>query len=350
MVERIPWDEAEVADLLADPYNHQAHIAKYPHRTRKAIQIKRALLGVHERPLVARDENDAVLWDKQHGDVSWRELIEPLTAMQETLARASSSQDEARIVIPAEDWFPLACISDFHIGSWGISYRRLQEVTDLLLRLHERFGLRLAVLGDMLQMSIKLRNVLEIGDNALPTRVQMKALQSWVMELAPLILWSTHDNHSVEREEAVTGFSWYAEIFKDATIYHSGIGHTDLVVGDVEYKIASAHRFRGRSVNNPLASQMNYLRREAPDRDVVVAGDSHQPAIMHYVDGGKERVVANCGTLQTNSGYAKRYFSLFTSDAMPVIVFSPDHKRMATYFSLEEYSARSGLDIAERAA
>lgn len=335
------WTEQEIAQMCRAPYDYDAFCRAFPGRTRDAFQKKREKLGITRESL----PSPTMRWDKKEATVDWRDFLRPLENLQALADTAKESQDFARIEIDTDRDVPIAFISDWHMGSWGTSYRLLAQTTDQLLRLGEMAGLRIAVLGDMLQMSIKLRNVLEISDNILRPAEQLTMLKGWLTELAPLILWSTWDNHSVEREEAATGFSAYADLFRAHTIYHSGIGHTDLVVSENEYKIASSHYFRGRSTINPLASQMNYIRREAPDRDVVVAGDSHHPAIMQYFDAGKIRTVANCGSLQTNSGYAKRYFSLSTDPSMPIIVFGANSFHITPYFSIDHYCLANDLTV-----
>lgn len=281
-----------------------------------------------------------VFWNKKETDFHWTDVLAPLETMQEVAKAASGAQDYARIEIDAVLPVPVLFISDWHIGSWGISYQKVAEITQRIRDL----GLYVAVLGDMLQMSINLRNVLEVGDNLLSPRMQMLFLESWLEDIAPHILWSTYDNHSVMREEKVTGFSRYAELFKDKTIYHSGIGHVDLIVGDETYKIASAHKFRGNSYMNPTHGQSRYMRFEGIDRELTVAGDSHRPAMQTYTDGPMTRIAVNCGTLQLDSGYAKRHFSLNTHDWMPVVQFWPTRHLMVPFPSLEHYCATYGLD------
>jgi hypothetical protein len=341
-----PWSADEEAQLRDAPYDYSAFELRFPgQRTRKAFQVKRAMLGLAQgKALVPRDEDDAVLWDKNTDIATWDDYLVPMEGMQALGERASASQDHASIAIPSDRDIPIAFISDWHIGSWGVDARAIRQQTEKLCQLHDAHGLYVAVLGDMIEMAIRLRSVIEIGGNLLRPRDQMSFLKSWLGKMAPLILWSTWDNHAVQREEDLSGVSLYAELFKAVTIYHSGLGHTDLTVGDETYTIATSHRFRGRSQINPLAAQMNYIQREAPDREVAIAGDSHIPAIMQYVYGQKVRTVANCGTLQTNSGYSKRFFSLYASTAMPILVFSPDTHCVNAYHSIEHYERSLRLD------
>lgn len=343
---RTAWTPEEEARLLASPYNYEQFNLDNPNgRSRKAFQIKRGMMGIgvttQMRIRGGEDSSPRILWDKKDTpeSLSWEDYIAPMEAAQALHAEIGRSQDRASIIIESTSPTAIAFVSDWHIGSWGVGAAAIRDGTHRLLRLHRERGLYIAVLGDMLEMAIRLRSMAEINGNLLTPAQQIGFLKLWMREMAPAILWATWDNHAVQREEEVTGYSVYAEIFKDHTIYHSGLGHTDLTVGNETYLIATSHRFRGRSALNPLSGQMRYMQRESPDREVVVGGDSHQPAIMQYHDGGKTRTVANCGTLQTDSTYAKRHFSLHTSTAMPVLVFHPTQHIVVPYHSLDHYES-----------
>lgn len=296
--------------------------------------------------LYQREDNPVIEWDKKQSTFHWRDALPVAKAMQEMRRKMSTSQDRARIRVNATGVsVPILFLSDFHIGSWGTN---LEEVARLI-EIIKRYRINTAILGDMIQMSIKLRGVKEVSDNQFPPDQQIEIIESLLVDdLMPQILWGTWDNHSVKREEDAVGFSRYAEMLKKRTVYHSGIGHIDLEVGnDIEgfqtYKICSAHYFRGRSRYNPVYGQMTYMRFEGIDRELAVAGDSHKPAMHEYTDGEMDRIAINCGTLQKDSGYAKRYFSLDTHDWMPVVEFYPDRHLMVPYASLGKYLATKGL-------
>lgn len=254
----------------------------------------------------------------------------------------SGANDFPMFFIESDQPVPVLFIADWHVGSWGTDYAAIEETTAEI----ERLGLKVAVLGDMLQMSINMRSVLEVTDNLLTPREQMRWNQAWIERLHPYILWVTWDNHVVMREEKVTGYSWYAEMMKDKVVYSSGINHVDLLVGGADfetYRIASSHRFRGRSMYNALHGQQQYMRLEGQDREIAVAGDSHRPAAASYYDGPTKRAALNVGTTQTNSGYAKRFFSLYTHDDMPVIEFWPDVHAFQVYDNLAAYKRQLAL-------
>ena len=274
-----------------------------------------------------------MITDKKVGVFNWRDAVEHVQKGQSLFSQAKSSQDKATVKIVTDEPIYILALGDAHFGSWGTDYEVLKKVTDEILNTP---NLYVILLGDLLQMSIKLRGVLEVADNALPPKYQMLLLDSWLQEISHKVICSTWDNHAVMREENVTGYSKYAEIFERHHVYFNGIGHLDLQVGEQIYKIAVSHFFRGYSLENPCHGGMRYMRRMAQDREIAMAGDSHNPGVIKYIDGDRVRCVVNSGTAQTNSGYAKRFFSLHTSSAFPVIKLDPKTHEFTPYWNLNE--------------
>jgi hypothetical protein len=328
------------AYVLSPEFSVVGYAERWPHDDRpfESLTRHRRRYGVGGPVgLTPKSDDPKVSWNKSEIDFHWTDILGPLDELQQIAKRSSGAQDVATIRIKTDEPIPVVFISDYHIGSWGTSARDLYTN---ITRLRE-MGLRIAILGDMLQMSIRLRGVLEVSDNILPPRMQHLAWESLLDDLSHLILWGTWCNHAVQREEDATGFSYHAELFRERFVYHSGIGHIDLEVGTDDdyqtYRIASSHRFRGNTSASPLAGQKKYMRLQGIDRELAVAGDSHCPAMECYYDGPLARIALNCGSLQADSGYAKRYFSPYSHDDMPVVVFHPDEHVMVPYSSLDRY-------------
>lgn len=272
-----------------------------------------------------------VISDKQTGDFHWRDTLPHLKGLQEVVKKGKDSQDQARWTINA-DSITVVFVGDLHMGSWATDYDLLKEVTDEIIQTP---NLYVVLLGDLLQMSIKLRGVLEVSDNLLPPKWQMRFLESWLLEIKHKVIASTWDNHSVMREENATGFSQYANIFSKHVIYHDNIGHLDIQVKDQLYKLAVAHFFRGRTMYNPCHGQMRYMRMTANDREIAAAGDTHVPGILQYEEGGKHRIALNCGSIQ-NGGFGKRFFSLLNSPVFPCVRFSGIRKEASPFWNVKE--------------
>lgn len=279
-------------------------------------------------------KSQIVFDNKKVGEFSWRAAIPAMKQMQELRKTASWGQQEATIRIPEGDVIGLMQFGDQHIGAMGADYSLFLELTDIILNTP---NLYVALMGDEVEMAIKLRGVAEVCAQVLDPSMQAAFIESWIEEIAPKVLFSVWSNHSTEREEAATGNSIIKSILARKVVFFSGLGHVDLYVGEQLYKLAVTHKFKGATAMDPTAGCKKYMRFNYPEADVAMQGDIHQPKIEVIHDGGKQRVAATSGTLHIASGFAQRYFSLKTSTAFPVIAFWREKKQVVPFFTIEQY-------------
>jgi hypothetical protein len=319
------WTLDEIDDAHA--LSATEFLEKYPDRTFDALRIKRGRTqpSGYERSFVT---------DKVTSDFNWRDANKVIATMQDLKTTARLSQDTADIFIDTDKPICVFGLSDTHILSWGTDHTLFEQVTDEILNTD---GLYVALLGDLEQMSIKLRGVLEVMDNMLPPELQHRYIESWLDEIKHKVLFATWDNHAVMREENASGYSRFADIMKRNVIYFNGIGHPNIRVGDQTYKFAVTHRFRGRSLYNPCHGSMMYLIREGYDREIAMAGDSHVPGLQIFTHGATTKMALNAGSIQTNSGYAKRFFSLSTHPEFPGAVLFPSEHRFAPVWNVQDW-------------
>lgn len=295
--------------------------------------VKKHYYKHHNQRDIQQYKVENITTDKKEGKFSWREVTEPLQKLQTIFKGAKSSQDFAKFSIKTKEPICVVVLGDLHLGSWATDYNLFKQITDELVNTPNLYAI---LVGDLAQMSIKLRGVLEVSDNALPPKFQMMFLDDWLQEVKHKVICSTWDNHSVMREEVAVGYSKYAEIFSRHVIYHDNIGHTDIEVNGNVYKVAAAHFFRGRSELNPLHAHFKYMRFTGQDRDIVVAGDSHVPGMAEARISGRRRVAINCGSIQ-NGGYGKRFFSILNSPDFPCFQLSPNEYSVTPFWSVQEW-------------
>lgn len=227
----------------------------------------------------------------------------------------------------------LLALGDTHVASWGTDHRLLRNI---LKEIKETDGLYVALMGDLIQMSIKLRSVIEVSDNMLPPEQQAQFLEKMIEEIEGKIAFSSWCNHGVEREEKQSGISHIKYLLSRRAAYFNGIGEPDVQVGDQIYKFACSHKFRGSSIFDSTFGPKRYMRMEAPEREITLQADLHVPAVSHYWAGGMQRLAITGGTFQLSSGYAQRYFSLRTCPAMPCIVLHHDQHKFVPFWTLDE--------------
>lgn len=271
--------------------------------------------------------------DKKVGTFDWREANQAVSHMQKLKKDMSWSQDYATIPLgDGKQPVILMGFGDTHIGAYGCNYQEFERITDEIINTP---NLYVALMGDYLEMAIRMRGVLEVTSQVLTPEMQEAYLESWLNDIQHKVAFATWDNHAVMRQESQAGTSNVKNILSRRFVYHNGIGHSDLIVGKQTYKAAASHKFRGGSMFNRMHAQGRYVRQEANDRELVLMGDIHQPGFTYTQDGGQDRVYITGGTLHTNSGYVKRFFSIKTSPYFPCVVLHPDKHQMIPFLSVE---------------
>jgi hypothetical protein len=271
---------------------------------------------------------------KKTGELNIEEWLTWLEQGQALKKKASWSGVDGPIVL-GDGTSPqiLLMLGDTHISSWGTDHSLLRSA---LKEIKETEGLWVALMGDLIQMSIKMRSVLEVSDNMLPPEQQADFLEALLESIIDKIAFSSWDNHAVEREEKQSGISHIKNLLSRRSVYFNGIGHPDVKVGTQLYKLACSHKFTGNSMFDSTFGPKRYARMEAADREIILQADLHRPAISQYVEGGMERIAITNGSFQTNSGYAKRYFSLRTFPVMPCLVLHNDVHKAVPFWNLDD--------------
>jgi hypothetical protein len=270
---------------------------------------------------------------KKRGEFNWREACQHAKQMQALKKKMSWSQgDDTEIILgDGKDPVILATFGDQHIGSYGADYDIFERITD---EIKSTPGLYVALLGDEVEFAVKLRSVLEVTSQVLTPEMQEAFLEGWLDEIQHKVAFALWSNHGVMRQEQQGGTSAIKNILSRRVHYFNGIGHADLRVGKQIYKTAASHKFRGGSMFNRMHAQGRYVRQQASDRELVMQGDIHQWGFAQTEDGGEEKVYITGGTLHTNSGYAKRFFSLKTAPNFPCVVLHHDRHEMVPFRSI----------------
>lgn len=281
-----------------------------------------------------------VIADKKKADFNWREWSKKAEELQDLYRRASVSQKFAKIKLgDGKKPVVLLPFSDQHIGSRGMSYSIFRKMTEEIL---ETPNLYIGIMGDLAEFAIKLRSVAEVCAQILSPEKQMQFVSDWFDEVKPKVAFCTWGNHEDERTEKQAGFGVMKWLMGHEVVYFDGIGHADLQVGKETYKWAVSHKFRGYSYHNPCHAGMRYMRFQGVDREIGWMGDIHQPAFISYFDGPMRRLSGVAGTLNVESLYAGRYFSIFTQPYFPCVQMYPNTHVFTPYASLAEWKLSRG--------
>jgi hypothetical protein len=279
---------------------------------------------------------------KKRAEFEWREWNDLAEKTQELYRKASRTQTFATIKLG--DGKNPACLvpfSDQHWGARGADYKIFRQMTEEIISTP---NLYVGLVGDEVEFAIKLRSVAEVCAQIFGPDKQLQFMEEWVKEISPKLVFATWSNHPVEREEKQVGYSQIKNILADNTVMFDGIGHADIVVGKQTYKTAITHKFRGYSYQNTCHAGQRYMRFEGIDREIAIMGDIHQPAYNCYFDGPARRLSLVAGTLNTESLYAKRYFSIFSQPEYPCIEFRHDCHEFTPFPTLGSWKMNRGIN------
>jgi hypothetical protein len=271
---------------------------------------------------------------------TWRDWAEHSERAQELYAKASSTQKFADIKLG--DGKRPVCIlpvSDLHLGARGVDYKIFRKMTEEII---ETPDLYVALVGDLVEFAIKLRSVAEVMAQTCGPDKQIQWLESWLDEIKHKVFCATWCNHAVEREEKQSGVSTVKRLLAERFVMFDGIGNADITVGTQTYKFAFSHKFRGYSMHNPPHAGQRHMRFDNPDREMAVMGDIHQAAFNWYHDGPIERISLVAGTLNVNSLYGGRYFSLFTQPKYPCIELHHKEHEFHPFKNLRAWQSHKG--------
>jgi len=273
-----------------------------------------------------------VIADKKEPEFDWREWKDWIGQGQKLRKKGSATQSYAEIRL-GDGTKPVILfqLGDIHIGSWGSDHDMLCTITE---EIASTPNLYVALVGDVVEMAIKMRSVLEVMGQILPPEQQLAFLESWLKEIQHKIAFSCWGNHE-EREEKQSGFNSIKALMSKGSVYFNGIGHPDVHVGDQVYKFVVSHKYRGNSMYDATFGPKRYIRMEAHGREIALQGDLHRPAISQYVEGGSEKLAITSGTLQLDSSYVKRYFSLKTFPVFPCVVLRHDRHEFIPFWNLK---------------
>ena len=296
----------------------------------------RAAKVVQMKPAAVKSPKPALEYlDKKKGVFNWRDSIPVIQNLQKL--RKDSSWGQAHATIKVGDGSSLVAVmvlSDMHIGAMGTDYSLFVELTDIILNTP---NLYVAIIGDEVEWAVRLRSVAEVCAQVLDPGMQLEFIESWLDEIVHKVLFATWSNHSTDRSEQMLGTCPVKSILARKVPFFSGIGHAELRVGEQTYFLAASHKFKGVTQADCTAGCKRYLRMEWPQGEIAVQGDCHRAGVSIYNEGSRNLVALSSGTLNVNSGYASRNFSLFTSTAFPVLVLHNQEHLVTPFFTVNHY-------------
>lgn len=241
-------------------------------------------------------------------------------------------KDEINIDIKTPyKWFGIQPWGDFHIGSHGCDYDKLEE---LLAGVTEHDNLRTLLLGNMGDFFTPLGSPRDgsMGD-VFPVQQQMFAIKKFMTEYQDKILASVN---SPEHEDWVyrsSGIDIYEYMLEelDIPLVTAG-GSVKIKFGEIQYDIMPFHKIaKFKSAFNLTHGHKRALELHR-DADVVMAGHTHKPAFETAWRNKHEVALVQIGTLETKetgSMYGKKEGFLGpVKSVFPVLLLNTQTKDM----------------------
>jgi len=263
----------------------------------------------------------------------WREMLGKVQGMQHFKKSISKSNYSPDIHLKSDQPICIVPLADFHIGSYGTDYSHLERITDELVNTPNLYAI---LIGDELDLTIKLRSIPEVFSGVMTPEQQVAFCESWMEDIKEKVIASIAGNHDL-RAYQQAGINVHKQIFAKFVPYSPGIMHIRLHLNDIVYNIAGNHTFRGYSMYNKLHGQKRFSREQWPEGDIYLAGHTHQPAYLWEIEHNKEKLYINTGTLKINDEYAKSRYSIHTHPAFPCFVLYPNVKRIVPYPSVRDW-------------
>jgi len=273
--------------------------------------------------------------DVELSDLSWRDMLPAIHSMKNLRGSLKSSSHYINVDVSTQDPICIIPFGDAHIGAIGTDYELFQKITDEILNTP---NLYIILMGDELDLAIKLRTIAEVLTSVLTPELQVQFVTSWLTEIKHKVLFAVQGNHDA-RIKQFTGLDVPQHIITKIVPYSTGICHVNLKVGKVLYKIAAAHKFPGHSMWNVNHANKKYSAMQYPEGDIYMGAHTHRPGGAFDWESGRLKVYLNSATLKTQDEYAATWFSILTSPVYPCVVLHPNEKLIMPFVSVRHWKS-----------
>lgn len=268
-------------------------------------------------------------------DLHWREMLPAIAEMKRIRGLNNGSSHYLNVSVSTKDSICVIPFGDAHIGAIGTDYELFQKITDEIINTP---NLYIILMGDELDLAIKLRSLAEVLTSILTPELQVQFMKSWLEDIKHKVLFAIQGNHDA-RLKQIAGVDVPRNIINKVVPYSTGICHVNLKVGDVVYKVAAAHKFPGHSMWNVNHANKKYSAMQYPEGDIYMGAHTHRPGGAFDWESGRLKVYLNSATLKTKDEYAATWFSILTSPVYPCVVLNPNEKLISPFVSVKHWKS-----------
>jgi hypothetical protein len=243
-------------------------------------------------------------------------------------------------------WFAIQPWGDFHIGSHGCDYTKLEKMMADMLRHQNLKTITLGNLGDMFTPMGSPREGM-MGD-VLNMQTQMFAVKKFLTEYQNEILSSVNaPDHEdwIYKSSGIDAYEFMGQEL-DIPLVTAG-GNVKIRFGEVEYDIMPFHKIAKFKSAFNLTHACKQALRMHHDADAVMSGHIHKPDYEWAYHNNHEVALLQIGTLETEetgSMYGRKEgFLGNVLSVYPVLLMNTETKKMQIVTDVE--NALPYLDI-----
>jgi hypothetical protein len=275
----------------------------------------------------------------QLGYTTFSQYLDKAREISEFRRSESLWKDKVDIDIKTpHKWFGIQPWGDFHIGSHGCDYDKLEGLMADMLEHDNLATITLGNLGDFFTPRGGPSDG-GLGD-VIPPQTQLFAVKKFLTEYQDKIIASVNEPDHADWVYRASGLDVYEFLGKDLDVpLVTAGGSVKIHFGEVEYDIMPYHKIaKFKSAFNLTHSHKRALELNR-DADCVFAGHIHKPDFETAWRNGHEVALVQIGTLETKetgSMYGKKEGFLGPVMAeYPVVLFRTDQKDMQIVKNVE---------------
>ena len=295
-------------------------------------------------PTVIPEENILFTSDKKKIGIDWRRNFDRMKEMADSWKELYPYQDSTKVNANVLMEYPdlpygVWTLSDAHIGNVDTQYDLLKKHVSLI---ENTPNTGIITLGDDIDFGIlpklEVRFMQTMGPmgQAFTASDLMDEFNGRNPRKKQLAIAHCIGNHTHTMMQT-TGILYEKFYERSKAAILPGMGQVFLKVGDQEYEIGLAHKFRGRSILNINLEPKRLMEYWYPNADMAAVGDFHKAGHETFVKGMKKRLTVRPGTYRTGTGLFEKNRGYGGGDLGGAFtLFYPDRHEMLHFDKLEE--------------
>lgn len=268
-------------------------------------------------------------------ELSFEELHDEAVRRSDFRDKVEGELRNVDISIDSKKPIAIAWFSDTHVGNAGVDYCKLKDTAQVI----KEHPLVYCITGGDITDSL----FFDYGEEIMNMQEQyfyMYKMLNWIG--AENILAGVQGNHdSWSRKQGVTNYINFAGELKRPLL--RGTSFVNLTVGQSDYRIMLAHKFKGSSIYNPNHPQVR-AGREVYGADIIMSAHNHRPGEANiyqkeFGGGGKKITLIAGKTFKKYDAYGKDHgFHGMTDDEIGCnyLILNHDKRLIRTASSTEE--------------